>query len=108
MIVTTKKSREELLRILVDYKKIIILGCGDCATLCNTGGEKEVEELKRYFEKEDKVIVLTKIIDTSCDERLIKRDLKKIPDSDCIVSLSFDIINKQPARNRTESSNPKS
>ena len=78
MIVTEKKSFQELLSKLEAYKKIVVFGCGDCATVCKTGGKEEVEELVRILEKKGKKIVYHSVIDTSCDERLVKLELKKI------------------------------
>ncbi|MBN1503068.1 methylenetetrahydrofolate reductase C-terminal domain-containing protein [Candidatus Woesearchaeota archaeon] len=89
MIVTKKKSFEEVLELINEYNKIILIGCGDCATLCKTGGEEEVLELKKQLEDKGKSVVYTSVIDTACDQRLVKLEIKKFPkEYDCILSLS--------------------
>ena len=88
MIVTEKKPLSEIIDCLENYREIAILGCGDCATICNTGGEEQVEELKKKLEEHGKKVIYTSVIKTSCDERLVRLELKKITGSGCIISLS--------------------
>jgi ferredoxin len=45
MIVADRKSLEEILAMVADNKKILIVGCKGCVTVCNVGGLKEVEIL---------------------------------------------------------------
>jgi ferredoxin len=42
MIVAQRKSIPELIEILKERKKILVLGCGTCVTVCLAGGEREV------------------------------------------------------------------
>ena len=46
MIITQKKPAEELLAMLEGVAKVAIVGCGQCAAACQTGGEKEIAEMK--------------------------------------------------------------
>ena len=50
MIITQKKPIEELMAMVGDAKRIGIVGCSSCATACATGGQKEVDELKKLIE----------------------------------------------------------
>jgi len=45
MIVIKQKPPEWMLGRLRPYRKVAVLGCGTCATVCFGGGEREVEEL---------------------------------------------------------------
>ena len=45
MIVAERKPFDELLEMLSSYKRVLVLGCGGCVTVCLTGGEKQAEEL---------------------------------------------------------------
>ena len=54
MIITKQKDEKELTEMLQPFKKIFIIGCGSCATSCQTGGEKQVAEMKEKYR--DKVI----------------------------------------------------
>ena len=42
MIVAQRKTTPELVDILKGRKKILVLGCGTCVTVCLAGGEREV------------------------------------------------------------------
>ena len=56
MIVANRKSLEEILGMLKPYKKVLLLGCNECVTVCAVGGEREVgvlaSELKLSRAKE--------------------------------------------------------
>ena len=50
MIITQKKPLEEVLALLGNVKKVAIVGCANCAAACQTGGEKEIAEMKQLLE----------------------------------------------------------
>ena len=81
MIVTQKKPPEEILSMLEGAKKIALVGCGQCAAACQTGGEKELEEMKTFLEENGKEVVGTILPDECCHKMLVKRDLKPLRDS---------------------------
>jgi ferredoxin len=45
MIVADRKPMEEILDSIKNYKKIVLMGCGGCVTVCFSGGKKAVELL---------------------------------------------------------------
>ena len=45
MIVADKKPVEEIIEYLKNHKNILILGCNECVTVCEAGGQKEVQVL---------------------------------------------------------------
>jgi len=45
MIVAEQKPLEEILEMIKDYEKIILVGCKGCVAVCAAGGEKEVQFL---------------------------------------------------------------
>lgn len=90
MIITQKKPPEELLSLLGGAKKIALVGCGQCAAACQTGGEKELEEMKVFLEENGKEVVASVLPDECCHKLLVKRDLKPLRDSgaEAVVGLS--------------------
>ena len=45
MIVGNRKSLEKIRQMVKPYKKILLLGCRECITVCAAGGEREVAVL---------------------------------------------------------------
>ena len=81
MIITEKKPIDELLAMLGNVKKVAIVGCGSCATSCQTGGEKEVAEMKAFLEERGIEVVATVIPGECCHKLLVKKETKIIRDS---------------------------
>lgn len=52
MIITEKKALAEILQSLRGFRKIFLVGCGECASTCKTGGETELAEMKAELEKQ--------------------------------------------------------
>ena len=42
MIVAEQKPIKEILEMVKDCNRILVLGCKGCVTVCNVGGAKEV------------------------------------------------------------------
>ncbi|MGD9118387.1 MAG: methylenetetrahydrofolate reductase C-terminal domain-containing protein [Dehalococcoidia bacterium] len=69
MITVTKpKPLEEILPSLGKAKKVYLIGCGTCATICHTGGRAEVLAMKEKLEAEGKKVTGWMVIPTACDE----------------------------------------
>jgi ferredoxin len=92
MIITKRKSDEEIDEMTAPFQKLFVVGCGTCATKCMTGGEDQVNELMERLG--DKVIG-HQIVEEPCDKRLNRRDLKeykeKISEADAIVVMSCGV-----------------
>ena len=92
MIITEKKPIENVLDFLKDAKKVVVLGCSECATACNTGGEPEVADMVKVLQENGKEVLGSKVLTTSCNYLLDKKELKElkaeIADADAVLSLA--------------------
>jgi len=77
MIITEQKPFQELIDSLREYRKIFLIGCGECATTCKTGGQAELAKIKELLEAAEKVIVGSCIPDAPCIASQIKTELAK-------------------------------
>ena len=92
MIVAASKSFQEIKQMLSGFKKVCVLGCGSCVTICHTGGEKQVTELAAQIRLSAKlegrqVEVLEDSTLRQCEWEFID-DIKELI-KDCDASLSI-------------------
>lgn len=80
MIITQKKPVEELLAMLEGVTKVAIVGCGNCAAACQTGGEKECQEMKAFLEQNGKEVMAVVVPDECCHKMLVRKDTKALRD----------------------------
>lgn len=66
MIITKQKSPDDILKILAGRSRVFLIGCGDCATTCKTGGEEEVRVLVSFLEKHGKRVTGMVVPDVTC------------------------------------------
>lgn len=92
MIISQKKPYEEVLDYLKDAKKVVLTGCSECATVCHTGGEEELEAMKAALEADGKEVLATTVLTASCNVLLNKKELKAIKaemaDADAILCMA--------------------
>ena len=81
MIITQKKPIEELLAMLEGVTKVAIVGCGSCASACQTGGEPEIQAMKALLEAHGMEVVGTALPGECCHKLLVKKDTKALRDS---------------------------
>jgi ferredoxin len=73
LIISKSKPFEEVLASLEGDTNIYIVGCGECATVTQTGGETEVADMKARLEEAGKKIVATDVAHSACHELDMKR-----------------------------------
>ena len=90
MIVTRKKPVEQVLAMLRGVRRVALVGCASCAAACQTGGEKELEQMRQLLQEQGIETVGTVLPDECCHMLLVKRDLKPLRDSgaEAIVCLA--------------------
>ncbi len=81
MIITKRKPMEDVLAMLGDVKKVALVGCASCAASCQTGGEKEVAEMKAILEERGYEVVATVVPSECCHKMLVKKETKVLRNS---------------------------
>lgn len=94
VVITTKKPVDDVLNTLRsnNVKKVVIVSCGVCAALCQTGGTEGLAEWRDILEKEGYVVESGMVVEDVCDNRVMAKDFRKIDEevqkADAIVTLS--------------------
>ena len=93
MIVAEKKPLDELKQLIAGKKKVLVLGCGGCVTVCVTGGEKQVELFAsqlRMSAKADgsEVEVSEKTVTRQCDREFLDEIKGEVAASDVVLSMA--------------------
>jgi len=96
MIVADRKPLDEILQMLAPYKKVLVLACGGCVTVCLTGGEKQADELASQLRLAAKDKGLDLSIDVDCITRQCDREfianLKNDPSQyDAVLSIACGV-----------------
>jgi len=77
MIITEQKPFQEILDNLKGKTKIFLVGCGECATTCKTGGEEELFKMRTQLEVQGKTVLGLCIPGAPCVAAQIKTELAK-------------------------------
>ncbi len=93
MIVANRKPFEELVEMVKPFKKILLLGCNECVTVCAAGGAKEVavlaSELKMYRAKEGRDITIQEhTLERNCDPEYVESLKPVIADVEAVLSMA--------------------
>ena len=93
MIVAHRKNVQDLKSILAAHKRVLVLGCGGCVTVCLAGGEREVGMLSsalriafRLDESEHEIIEAT--IERQCENEFIEDILEEVQKADAVLTLA--------------------
>jgi hypothetical protein len=94
VVITTQKPEIEVLETLNNFivKKLVIVSCGSCAALCQTGGSEGLIKWREILQREGFEIIDGIVSEEVCDNRVMKKDLrridKEIQEADAILTLS--------------------
>ncbi len=92
MIVAQRKPINEIIKLLENSRKILVLGCGTCVTVCEAGGEKEVAELSALLRLAmPKKVFLEETIERQCDREFFEKIEEIAPGCDTILSLACGV-----------------
>ncbi len=93
MITAERKPMEELIAYLRPFRRILLLGCNECVTVCAAGGRKEVgllsSALQMRFAKEGKPIEIEEItLERQCDPEYVEELVSRIDQADAVMSMA--------------------
>jgi ferredoxin len=96
MIVAEPKPIKEILEMIEDFHKILVVGCKGCVTVCNVGGSKEVGILAstlriagRRAGKELEVGEYT--LERQCDPEYVDELEENISSYDAVISIACGV-----------------
>jgi len=93
MVVAEIKPLTEIKETVRKFKKILVLGCGDCVSVCLSGGRKQVELLAsalrtaKRMEGDDATIGEETIL-RQCEPKFIDRIIDEASRYDAVISMA--------------------
>ena len=96
MIVADKKPIEEIIDIVKDFRRLLVLGCNECVTVCEAGGKKEVgilaSTLRMYFMSQGHEARVDEVtLERQCDHEYLEEIRNVIDQYDAVVSLACGV-----------------
>ena len=96
MIVADRKPLEEILEMVHDCSKILLVGCKGCVTVCNVGGLKEVQVLAATLriarKKEDRPLdVEERVLERQCDPEYVEQLRDDYDQYDAVLSMACGV-----------------
>ncbi len=93
MIVGHLKPLEEIVASIAEYRKVFVVGCGGCVSVCLTGGDREANALAtelghvRFYEKEPPCLSVA-TIERQCEPDFLKSFLNIPEGTDAVLTLA--------------------
>ncbi|MBI5206750.1 MAG: methylenetetrahydrofolate reductase C-terminal domain-containing protein [Candidatus Firestonebacteria bacterium] len=81
MIISKQKDFSKIQDMLKDANKVFLVGCTECASMCYSGGEKEVNEMKIRLEEKGKIIAGEMVVEAVCNILNTRKELRHRKDN---------------------------
>lgn len=96
MVIGERKPFDEVMNMLEGHKKIMVLGCGGCVTVCLTGGHDEVRVLSSQIRmardaKGDPIEIIEKTVERQCDPEYVDQIQGQVGDVDAVLSMACGV-----------------
>ncbi len=96
MIVAEQKPLAEIAEMVKDAERVLIVGCSECVTVCQAGGEKQVgilgTALGMMRKKEGRELQWEGVTPVrQCEPEYLEVLDKKVKDVDCVVSMGCGV-----------------
>jgi len=90
MIIAERKPLEEIKDMLTGYRRILVVGCRTCVTICWAGGEKEVGILSSQLRLAlgDGISITEATVERQCEREMVIQELgDKVHEAEAILSM---------------------
>ncbi|MCL4534879.1 MAG: methylenetetrahydrofolate reductase C-terminal domain-containing protein [Bacteroidetes bacterium] len=96
MIVAEQKPLAEIRQMIKGHRKVLLVGCGSCVTVCFAGGAKEVGILASSLRLAaqidgDDLEVTEETVLRQCEPEFVETLRRKVEDADIVVSLACGV-----------------
>jgi ferredoxin len=96
MIVGERKPLQEILQAVEQYERILVLGCGECVTVCMAGGDKEARETALAISIARKragrpAQVTSRTVERQCEFEFLEAARSQVEWADVVVSLACGV-----------------
>jgi len=96
MIIAEAKPNSELLEMVSDCSKVLVVGCKGCVTVCNVGGAKEVgvlaSTLKIARRRQGRTIAVDEVtLERQCDPEYVDEIKDRIGGYDAVISIACGV-----------------
>lgn len=91
MIVAEQKPIDEIKAFLQGQRRVLVLGCGTCVTVCLAGGEREVAALASILRLGGGLELLENTIERQCDAEFFDPVRRQAESCDAILSLACGV-----------------
>ena len=93
MITAERKPLEEIVAYIKPFKRILLLGCNECVTVCAAGGRKEVGVLASGIQMSmlksgSSVEIREHTLERQCDPEYVEELLSMIDSVDAVLSMA--------------------
>ncbi len=93
MITAERKPIDEIIEYVTPYRRILLVGCNECVTVCSAGGRKEVgllsSALQMAFMQAGRTLEIKELtLERQCDPEYIEELAGTINHVDAVVSMA--------------------
>ena len=93
MITAERKPLEEIVAYIKPFKRILLLGCNECVTVCAAGGRKEVGVLASGIQMSmlksgSSIEIREHTLERQCDPEYVEELLPMIDSVDAVLSMA--------------------
>ena len=91
MIVAEQKPVDEIRGYVASHKRVCVLGCGTCVTVCLAGGEREVSTLASVLRLSTQLDIVEGCVERQCDEEFFEPVGELIESCDAVLSMACGV-----------------